>query len=57
MNRWRILQRGPAGVNVYRVGRAAHEATKKSTKEKYLYKQMIIRKIHSKGALHGRGQA
>ena len=57
MNRWRILQRGTAGVNVYRVGRAAHEATTKSTREKYLYKQMIIRKIHSKGALHGRGLA
>ena len=57
MNRWRILQRGTAGVTVYRVGRAAHEATAKSTREKYLYKQMIIRKIHSKGALHGRGLA
>jgi len=57
MNRWRVLQRGPAGVNVYRVGRAAHEATTKSTKEKYLYKQMIIKQIHNKGALHGRGPA
>ena len=57
MNRWRVLQRGTAGVNVYRVGRAAHEATAKSTREKYLYKRMIIRKIHNKGALHGRGQA
>ncbi len=57
MNRWRVLQRGTAGVNVYRVGRAAHEATAKSRKEKYLYKQMIISQIHSKWALLGRGPA
>ena len=57
MNRWRVLQRGTAGVNVYRVGRAAHEATAKITREKYLYKRMIIRKIRNKSALHGRGPA
>ena len=57
MNRWRVLQRGPVGVNVYRVGRATHEATAKSTREKYLYKRMIIRKIHNKRALHERGPA
>ena len=57
MNRWKVLQRGTAGVNVYRVGLAAHEATAKSTREKYLYKQMIIKQIHNKGALHGRGPA